>query len=64
MSRANRKKESAMAASALKKKNPMEALVERFGEIIDQGAKTMNAGQLRESENSFSEIIDRAVARK
>ncbi len=53
-----------MAASALKKKNPMEALVERFGEIIDQGAKTMNAGQLRESENSFSEIIDRAVARK
>jgi hypothetical protein len=53
-----------MATSPLKQKNPMEALLERFGKIIDDGAKTMDAEQLRESEKQFNEVIDRAVANK
>ncbi len=53
-----------MATSPLKQKNPMEALLERFGKIIDDGAKTMDAKQLRESEKKFNEVIDRAVAKK
>jgi hypothetical protein len=64
MSKANRKKGSGMATSPLKRKNPMEALLERFGKIIDDGAKTMDAEQLRESEKKFNEAIDRAVANK
>ena len=42
----------------------MEALLEKFSEIIDEGAKTMDAEQLRESEKKFVAAIDRAVANK
>jgi hypothetical protein len=64
MSIASHKKGSGMATSPLKQKNPMEALLERFGKIIDDGAKTMDAEQLRESEKKFNQAIDRAVANK
>jgi hypothetical protein len=64
MSIASHQKGSGMATSPLKQKNPMEALLERFGKIIDDGAKTMDAEQLRESEKKFNQAIDRAVANK
>jgi len=53
-----------MATSPLKQKNPMDALLEKFSEIIDEGAKAMDAEQLRESEKKFVAAIDRAVANK
>ena len=64
MSIASHKKGSGMATSPLKQKNPMEALLERFGKIIDDGSKTMDAEQLRESEKKFNQAIDRDVANK
>lgn len=53
-----------MVTTPLKRKNPMEALVERFSKIVGEGAKTMGAEQLRESEKKLIEVIDRAVDRK
>ena len=42
----------------------MDALIDRFGEIIETGAQKMDAEQLRESEKKFNDAIDRAVANK
>jgi len=53
-----------MATSPLKEKNAMDSLLERFGEIIETGAKDMNAEQLRKSEKKFNDAIDGAVANK
>ena len=53
-----------MAISSFERRNPTEALIERFGEIIDEGARAMDAEQLGESETKFVDIIDRAVAKK
>jgi hypothetical protein len=64
MTKATRKKRSTMATSPLKPKNPMDALLEKFGEIIDEGAKTMDSKELRESEKKFVAAIDHAVAKK
>jgi hypothetical protein len=64
MPRVNRKKESNMATSPLKKKSAMDSFVERFSEIIETGAQKMDAEQLRESEKKFNDAIDRAVANK
>lgn len=52
-------------ASTGKKKSAMDDLLKSFGEVIDSGAKKMDAAQLRESEKRFNEIADRAAgARK
>ena len=64
MSKANHSQGSGMATSPLKRKNPMDALLERFDKIIDDGATKMDAEQLRESEKKFNEAIDHAVANK
>jgi len=53
-----------MATLPLKKKNAVDTLLEHFGEVIDTGAKKMNAEQLRKSERKFNSAIDRAVANK
>ena len=56
-----------MATSPLKKlrkKSATDALIDRFGEIIETGAQKMDAEQLRESEKKFNDAIDRAVAKK
>ena len=56
-----------MATSPLKKlrkKSATDALIGRFGEIIETGAQKMDAEQLRESEKKFNDAIDRAVAKK
>ena len=54
--------EQAMASSALKRKSAMDELVDRFGEVIDSGAKKMNDDELRQSEKKFNEIADRVAA--
>jgi hypothetical protein len=67
MPKTNNKKGRRVATSPLKKprkKSAADAFVERFGEIIETGAQTMNAKQLRESEEKFNDIIDRAVGNK
>jgi len=64
MSKASHKKGSGMATSPLKRKSAMDSLLERFGEVIETGAKNMDAEQLRESEKTFNDAIDRAVANK
>jgi len=51
-----------MASSALKRKSAMDELVDRFGEVIDSGAKKMNDDELRQSEKKFNEIADRVAA--
>jgi len=48
----------------LRKKSATDALIDRFGEIIETGAQKMDAEQLRESEKKFNDAIDRAVAKK
>jgi hypothetical protein len=45
-------------------KSAMDALVDSFAEIIDSGAGKMSPSELRESENRFNEIADRAASRK
>ena len=56
-----------MATSPLRKprkKNAVDALLDRFSAIIETGAQKMNAEELRESEKKFNDAIDRAVANK
>ncbi|MFZ3266476.1 MAG: hypothetical protein WA172_20910 [Terriglobales bacterium] len=56
-----------MATSPLKKprkKSAADALIDRFSEVIETGAKKMDAEQLRASEKKFNDAIDRAVANK
>ncbi|MGH9643647.1 MAG: hypothetical protein ACRD3Q_14645 [Terriglobales bacterium] len=56
-----------MATAPLKKQkrqNAMDSLLERFSEIIENGAENMDAEQLRKSEEKFNTAIDRAVANK
>lgn len=64
MTKTTHRKESYMATSPLKKKNPMDSLLDRFSEIIETGAEKMDTEQLRESEKKFDDAIDRAVANK
>jgi hypothetical protein len=67
MAKRNRKEGGRVATTPLKKlkkKSAADALIDRFGEIIDSGARKMDAEQLRESEKKFNEAIDRAVANK
>jgi hypothetical protein len=67
MPKTNRKEEGRVATTPLKKlkkKSAADALIDRFGEIIDSGARKMDAEQLRESEKKFNEAIDHAVANK
>ena len=42
----------------------MDALLDRFADIIDSGAEKMSPSELRESEKRFNEIADRVAARK
>jgi hypothetical protein len=67
MPKTNRKKGGRVATSPLKKprkKSAADALLDRFSEIIEAGAKKMDAEQLRESEKKFNDAIDHAVANK
>jgi hypothetical protein len=67
MPKTNHKKGCRVAASPLRKprkKSAADALVDGFGEIIETGARKMNAEQLRDSEKKFNDAIDRAVANK
>jgi hypothetical protein len=62
-----RKKGCRVATSPLKKlrkKSAADALIDRFGEILETGAQKMDAEHLRESEKKFNDAIDRAVAKK
>jgi hypothetical protein len=54
-------KERAATPSA-KKKTPMDALLDAFGDVIDSGAEKMSPSELRESEKRFNEIADRVAA--
>jgi hypothetical protein len=58
------KKKSTMASSRPKSKTAMQSLLDSFGEIIETGAKKMDAKQLQESEEKFNAAIDRAVSHK
>lgn len=40
----------------------MDELLDSFGEVIDSGAKKMDASELQESEKKFNEIADRVAA--
>ena len=51
-----------MAPSGIKRKSATDELLDSFGEVIDSGAKKMDADELRESEKKFNEIADRAAA--
>ena len=51
-------------ASSTKPKSAMDALLDRFADIIDSGAEKMSPSELRESEKRFNEIADRVAARK
>jgi hypothetical protein len=67
MPKTNRKKGCRVATSPLRKprkKNAVDALLDRFSAIIETGAQKMNAEELRESEKKFNDAIDRAVANK
>jgi hypothetical protein len=67
VSKTNHKKGCRVAPSPLKKprkKSAADALIDRFSEIIETGARKMDAEQLRESEKKFNDAIDRAVANK
>jgi L-lactate utilization protein LutC len=67
MPKTNYKKGRRVATSPLRKprkKNAVDALLDRFSEIIETGAQKMNAEQLQESERKFNDAIDRAVANK
>jgi hypothetical protein len=67
MPKTNHKKGCRVATSPLKKlrkKSATDALIDRFGEIVENGAQKMDAEQLRESEKKFNDAIDRAVANK
>ncbi len=48
--------------SSAKKKTPMDALLDAFGDVIDSGAENMSPSELRESEKRFNEIADRVAA--
>jgi hypothetical protein len=48
----------------LKKQSATDALVERFSQIIETGAREMGAKQLRESEKKFNDAIDSTNPRK
>ena len=67
MPKTNQKKGYRVATSPqkkLKKKSAADALLDRFSDIIEAGARKMNDKQLRESEKKFNDAIDRAVANK
>jgi L-lactate utilization protein LutC len=67
MPKTNRTKGQRVATSPLKrprKKSAMDALLDRFSEIIETGAQKMDAEELRKSEKKFNDAIDRAVANK
>lgn len=53
-----------MATSQDKPKAAMESLLDCFAEIIETGAKKMDAKQLEASEENFDAAIDRAVSHK
>ena len=62
MPNATGRKGLGMATSSAKQKSAMTKLLDSFAEIIDSGAKKMNARELRESEKKFNAALDRAVA--
>jgi ribonuclease HI len=67
MPKTNHKKECRVATSPLKKlrkKNAADALIERFSKIIETGAQKMDAEQLRESEKTFNDSVDKANHKK
>ena len=67
MAKTSQRKGCRVATSPLKKlrkKSAADALIDRFGEIIETGARKMDAKQLRDSEEKFNDAIDRAVASK
>ena len=55
-------RERGIAPSSVRQKLPMDELLDSFGEVIDFGAKKMDASELKESEKKFNEIADRVAA--
>jgi hypothetical protein len=51
-----------MASSTTKPKAAMDEALDSFAEVIDSGAKKMDPSALRDSEQRFNEIADRAAA--
>ena len=51
-----------MVTSSARRKSKMDKPLDSLAEIIDSGARKMSPRELRESENKFNQIVDRAVA--
>ena len=64
MPNTKQKKKSTMATTRPKSKTAMESLLDSFGEIIESGAKKMDAKELEASEEKFDAAIDRSASHK
>jgi hypothetical protein len=64
MADTNRKKESNMATSPLKRKSAMDALLESMDELAVSATKRMSTNEVRKARKKINDLVDRAVARK
>jgi len=64
MPNTNRKKESNMATSPLKRKSAIDELLDDFDTVIEKGASKMNKEEIQQASQDFKKVIRRPASAK